>query len=74
MEFVQGGDLFQIIRNCHRLSQEQTTFYIAEILCGIEYLHKEMGIIYRDMKPENILLTREGHVKLTDFGLSKPIQ
>lgn len=41
---------------------------------GIEYLHEELGVMYRDMKPENILLTKDGHVKLADFGLSKPIE
>jgi len=44
--------------------------YIAEILLSIEYLHNE-GIIYRDMKPDNVILDEEGHIKLTDFGLSK---
>ena len=70
MEFLNGGELFFHLSREHRFSEARTAFYAAEILLGIECLH-ERGIMYRDLKPENVMLDWEGHVKLTDFGLSK---
>jgi len=70
MDFVNGGELFFHLRKDLKFSEERTRFYSAEILTALEYLHKQ-GIVYRDLKPENVLLDSDGHVKLTDFGLSK---
>lgn len=70
MDFCPGGELFYHLHNIGRLSEDQARFYVAEILSGIEYLHS-MNIAYRDLKPENILLDIDGHVRITDFGLSK---
>eukprot|EP01124_Arcella_intermedia_P021304 TRINITY_DN2952_c0_g1_i1.p1 TRINITY_DN2952_c0_g1~~TRINITY_DN2952_c0_g1_i1.p1 ORF type:complete len:502 (-),score=105.55 TRINITY_DN2952_c0_g1_i1:68-1573(-) len=72
MDFVNGGELFYHLQNQpgRRFSNERAKFYAAEICLGIEHLHS-MGIIYRDLKPENVLLDNEGHIRLTDFGLSK---
>lgn len=70
MDFVNGGELFYHLQNEHTFVDARAKFYAAEIVLGLEYLHSH-GIIYRDLKPENLLLDAEGHVKMTDFGLSK---
>lgn len=70
MDFLNGGELFYHLRREQRFSEDRTRFYAAEILVALECLH-ENGIIYRDLKPENVLLDSDGHIKLTDFGLSK---
>jgi len=70
MDFVNGGELFFHLQQEDCFSEERARFYAAEILLGLEHLH-ENGIIYRDLKLENLLLTPDGHIKITDFGLSK---
>ena len=70
MDFLNGGELFYHLKKEGRFSENRTVFYAAEILLALECLHKN-GIIYRDLKPENVLLDSDGHIKLTDFGLSK---
>ena len=70
MDFINGGELFFHLRRCTKFSEDRTQFYAAEILEALEYLHSQ-GIIYRDLKPENVLIDSDGHIKLTDFGLSK---
>jgi len=70
MDFLNGGELFYHLKLEGRFSEMRTSFYAAEILLALECLHSN-GIIYRDLKPENVLLDSEGHIKLTDFGLSK---
>lgn len=69
-EFMQGGELFYHLRKERRFEEEKAKFYICEIIVALEYLHSQ-NCIYRDLKPENILLGSDGHIKLTDFGLSK---
>ena len=71
LEYCAGGELFGLIRKYQRLSENIARFYIIEILMGIGYLH-EQYVVYRDIKPENILLTIDGHVKVADLGLAKP--
>lgn len=70
MDFLNGGELFYHLKKEGRFTEARTVFYAAEILCALDCLHKN-GVIYRDLKPENVLLDSEGHLKLTDFGLSK---
>jgi len=69
MDFINGGKLFFHMK-AEKHSDEFVRFYCAEIICGLEYLHAK-GIIYRDLNPENILLTNDGHICMTDFGISK---
>ncbi|CCH62750.1 hypothetical protein TBLA_0I00910 [Henningerozyma blattae CBS 6284] len=69
MEFVGGGDLMWHVQN-QRLSVRRAKFYAAEVLLALKYFH-ENGVIYRDLKLENILLTPEGHIKMADYGLCK---
>ena len=73
LEFLPGGELIKRIRKQVFMSEEDTRFYLAEIVLAIESLH-DRGIIYRDLKPENILLDGEGHVKLIDFGFAKKLK
>jgi len=53
-----------------RFTEDRARFYMAELVLALEYLHLQ-GVVYRDVKPENILIDAEGHIRLTDFGLSK---
>lgn len=70
MEYVPGGDLLHLLIERDRLSEEGTRFLIAEMVLAVEQVHK-MGYIHRDIKPDNILLDANGHIKISDFGLSK---
>ncbi|KAF0493789.1 Pkinase-domain-containing protein [Gigaspora margarita] len=73
LEYVIGGELFSHLRKAGRFTTDMTRFYAAEIVLAIEYLHSK-DIIYRDLKPENLLLDCRGHVKITDFGFAKRIE
>jgi len=73
MEFVSGGDLFHHIAKIGHFPESTAKFYTAEIVLALQFLHGE-GIVHRDLKPDNVMLTREGHVKLTDFGVCKKVK
>ncbi|ESO01110.1 hypothetical protein HELRODRAFT_82333, partial [Helobdella robusta] len=70
MEYMIGGDMRSLLSTCGCLREDHALFFLSEILAALEYLHKH-SIIHRDLKPENLLISKEGHVKLTDFGLSQ---
>ncbi|XP_031393821.1 probable serine/threonine protein kinase IRE isoform X3 [Punica granatum] len=70
MEYLNGGDLYSLLRNLGCLDEEMARIYIAEVVLALEYLHS-LNVIHRDLKPDNLLIGQDGHIKLTDFGLSK---
>ena len=73
MEYIKGKELFEVIRDIGFLNKEQTNFYVASMMVAIQYLH-ERKIIYRDIKPENIIIEENGYLKLIDFGTAKEIE
>ncbi|KRX02245.1 Protein kinase-like domain [Pseudocohnilembus persalinus] len=70
MEYCPGGELFNLLSSRKKFTEDQTRFYAAQIILAIEELHKH-NTIYRDLKPENVLIDRHGYLKIADFGLSK---
>ncbi|XP_074642526.1 microtubule-associated serine/threonine-protein kinase 2-like isoform X2 [Tubulanus polymorphus] len=70
MEYVEGGDCATLLKNMGPLPVDMARMYFAETVLALEYLHS-YGIVHRDLKPDNLLITSMGHIKLTDFGLSK---
>uniref|UniRef100_A0A8C0Q2M8 Ribosomal protein S6 kinase alpha-5 n=1 Tax=Canis lupus familiaris TaxID=9615 RepID=A0A8C0Q2M8_CANLF len=70
LDYINGGELFTHLSQRERFTEHEVRIYVGEIVLALEHLHK-LGIIYRDIKLENILLDSNGHVVLTDFGLSK---
>ncbi|KAG8834882.1 Serine/threonine-protein kinase [Serendipita sp. 399] len=69
MEFLPGGDLMTMLIKYDTFSEDVTRFYMAECVLAIEAVHN-LGFIHRDIKPDNILIDKDGHIKLSDFGLS----
>ncbi|KAL2810691.1 kinase-like domain-containing protein [Aspergillus granulosus] len=71
LEYAQGGELFHHLAMERMFDEDSAAFYMAEMVLALEHLHQNVGVVYRDLKPENCLLDHEGHLLLTDFGLSK---
>ncbi|KAI6129166.1 putative cyclic AMP-dependent protein kinase catalytic subunit [Pisolithus thermaeus] len=72
MSYVPGGELFTHLRRAHKFTPDVTRFYLANIILALKYLHS-FNIIYRDLKPENLLLDPCGYLRLTDFGFAKVV-
>ncbi|GAA5839142.1 hypothetical protein JCM3766R1_002269 [Sporobolomyces carnicolor] len=70
MEYLNGGDCGALVKNLGGLTEDWAKKYVAEVVVGLEHLHSS-GIIHRDLKPDNLLIDAKGHLKLTDFGLSR---
>lgn len=71
LEYLSGGELFYHLAHKRYLSEKDSSYYIAQMVLALKYLHSEIGVIYRDLKPENCMLNLSGNLVLTDFGLSK---
>lgn len=67
-----GGELFTYLRRLVRFPVSTTQFYTAEIASAFCFLHRN-GVVYRDLKPENVMIDAHGHIRLVDFGFSKEI-
>lgn len=73
LDYICGGELFRLLRSECRFINDVALFYVTEIASALEYIHS-LDVAYRDLKPENLLIDREGHLKITDFGFAKIVR
>ena len=73
MEYLPGGDLGRLISPSSPLSVQESRFYVTEVTAVLLYLHRQ-GVVYRDLKPENVVIASSGHIKVVDFGCAKRVR
>ncbi|XP_021927617.1 beta-adrenergic receptor kinase 2-like isoform X1 [Zootermopsis nevadensis] len=73
VEYYPGGDMSNLLSEKKRFTENEARLYMAEIVLAVEYLHHQINVIHRDLKPENILIDSQGHIAITDYGLSRHI-
>ena len=72
MPFIEGGELYKILKNEKKFSEDVVIFYAIQLIVAIDYLHNKQ-IIHRDLKLENIMIDVEGYIKIIDYGLAKKL-
>ena len=73
LDYCPGGEVFSYLRRARRFDAHIAQVYAAEIVLILEDLHERLGVAYRDLKPENLLIDAEGHIRLVDFGFAKKL-
>jgi len=73
LNFVRGGELFTHLANAGHFKEHQAKFYAAQVALALGHLH-ENQVIYRDLKPENVMIAEDGYLQVTDFGISKQLE
>ena len=73
LEYIIGGELFTHLRKAGKFFNDHTRFYAAQIVMALQYLHSDL-VVYRDLKPENLLIDLTGYLKITDFGFAKRVE